>query len=105
MGGIAGVASYQNGKTDAVVNITNCLNTGYISNKRENSKDDLGGQYVGGIVGYAWGEFTFHISGCLSAGLTEVKYETYVGSVVGRYSSNKRYLPLGVYPSFFHAGQ
>ena len=74
----------------ALYNIKNCFNTGSISNERtssNSSKDaskSLGGQYIGGILGWNNGTVRVNISSCLNTGNIDVKYKTYVGSVVGR---------------------
>jgi hypothetical protein len=70
--------------TKAIARITNCLNTGYLTNERTTNKDKIGGgQYVGGIVGCDLGKVTYYIDGCVNAGEIDLIYQTYVGSILG----------------------
>jgi len=97
MGGITGAVF---GVADNVptYSITNCLSTGYISNNRKDSKDGLGGQYIGGILGQEANPANVILKDCLSAGQIDVEYATYVGSVMGRLSNKDSTLTLdGVY--------
>ena len=97
MGGITGAVF---GVADNIptYTITNCLNTGYISNTRKDSKDGLGGQYIGGILGQEANPTNVILKDCLSAGQINVEYATYVGSVMGRLSNKDSTLTLdGVY--------
>ena len=83
MGGIAG-AVFGVADNTPTYSFTNCLYTGYITNKRISHKEDnLGGQYIGGIVGQEANPANVVIKDCLSAGKIDVVFRTYVGSIMG----------------------
>ena len=86
MGGIAGYVGRSGVEADkTVVDITHCLNTGYITNTREKKGDRLNvGQEIGGILGFNNAALTINMEDCLNAGLIETKYDAYVGSLMGR---------------------
>ena len=86
MGGIAGYVGKSGVDTDKmVVDITHCLNTGYITNTRVKKDDRLNvGQEIGGILGFNNATVTINMEDCLNAGHIDVKYNAYVGSVMGR---------------------
>lgn len=72
-GGIAGVAVQGN------IEITNCLNTGSVSNERPD-----GGEFLGGFIGTDWGTSTIKISDSVSAGTVTAANVNCIGSIMGR---------------------
>ena len=86
VGGIAGLlgrGSKIKETNKIVVKITNCLNTGYITNDRVGTSDGFGGQYVGGILGSENGAM-ITLDGCMNTGKIDLKYQGYVGAIIGR---------------------
>ena len=72
-GGIAGVTVQGN------IEITNCLNTGSVSNERPD-----GGEFLGGFIGTDWGTSTIKISDSISAGTVMAVNVNCIGSIMGR---------------------
>jgi len=72
-GGIAGVAIQGN------IEITNCLNTGAVTNERPN-----GGVFLGGFIGTDWGKCAIKISDSVSAGTIAAANVNCIGSIMGR---------------------
>ena len=72
-GGIAAVA------VQGTIEITNCLNSGSVSNERDNA-----GQFLGGILGTEWTACTVNIEGCLNTGSITANYVNSIGSIIGR---------------------
>ena len=87
MGGIAGYAGKGSAieTKGAIFDITNCLNTGYITNTRVKLRDRVNsGQAIGGLIGFDNASININFKDCLNAGEIDVQYDAYVGSVMGR---------------------
>jgi len=95
-GGIVGLHGHGSKIQDIskiVVYITNCLNTGYLTNKRVGTADGFGGQYMGGILGSENGA-VITMDGCVNAGKIDLKYTAYVGGIIGRVKTKSTVLNL-----------
>ena len=87
VGGIAGRSM------QGTIEITNCLNTGDVSNETTG-----GSQYVGGLLGGDQGGCQVSITDSISAGQVTVKNYSGVGSIVGNGSNTKtKYTYTNVY--------
>lgn len=82
--GVVGCGSAIKEPTKAIARITNCLNSGYITNDRTSNKDGFGGQYAGGVLGADLGKCTIFMDSCLNTGELDLSYTSYAGGVLGR---------------------
>ena len=65
--------------------ITHCLNTGTINNDRRSNKEGFNGAaYIGGILGFDNSAVNLIIEDCLNAGVLNLGYKGYAGSITGR---------------------
>ena len=65
--------------------ITHCLNTGTINNNRTSTTEGFdGAAYIGGILGFDNAGVNLTMEDCLNAGVLNLGYKGYAGSITGR---------------------